>query len=134
MNNSAILAIEKLRKLLNPRGAKAEFCRKTGMARGLLDAYLAGNSKPGLDQIDKFAEALGVQPWDLIKPDDSIGTKIDTKETGQALELLSRLTFIWGVLDHSQRQLILDQAETLARGRVPSQSQPGKPIDQKKKA
>lgn len=66
--NSPKLLIEKLSKLLEKRGAKSEFCRKTGISRSLLEKWLGYDSSPGMESIDKIASALGTTPWDLVRP------------------------------------------------------------------
>lgn len=109
MNKSADLAIKKLKKLLEPRGAKADFCRKTGIARSLLDIYLAGGSRPGLDQIDKFAEALGIQSWELIKPDGAIPTPAQESPTVESLTKI--------IAEQEKRIQALESKET--QGNVP---------------
>lgn len=42
-----------------------------GVSQPMVQQYLAtGKSSPGLDVLERFASALGVQAWELIKPKD----------------------------------------------------------------
>lgn len=54
------------------RGFKAELSRKMGINQTRLRAYLVGLRIPRMDQLDKFAAALNIEPWDLITPEDII--------------------------------------------------------------
>lgn len=49
------------------RISKIELNRKTGISRNMIDRYLKG-AIPGLDIIEKIAEALNIKPWELIQP------------------------------------------------------------------
>lgn len=79
----------KLNIMATIRGFKADLARKMGIHSSLIQAYLDGTTTPGIDQIDRFAEALGLQTWELIKPDNAIATPMK-KEPGNA-ELLAAL-------------------------------------------
>lgn len=82
-------ALEQLRKRLNlfcqKRGAKAEIRAKTGFSASQLDRYISGETVPGVDQLEKIAEALGVQPWELIKPEAALPTPQPNPPTVDAL-------------------------------------------------
>ena len=41
--------------------------RMTGIARPTIDGYLS-EMEPGLAAVGKIASALGVEPWELLKP------------------------------------------------------------------
>lgn len=68
MANSTKALVKALETALAPRGAKAEFLRKTGMSPSSLAGYLKGENAASIDQLDRIADALGVDPWELLKP------------------------------------------------------------------
>ena len=82
-----------LRKRMNeklaPHGAVSEFCRVTGFSRQGVDKWLGGETIPSMDKIDKIAEALGLQPWELIKPQgaDSLVPDIKREFIQEILQL-----------------------------------------------
>ena len=67
-------SVKVLRKRLTDSLAKhgevVALARKTGINRGTIDKWIAGESVPNLDFLDQLAEGLGATPWELIKPDN----------------------------------------------------------------
>lgn len=49
-------------------GTVAAFCRKVGYTRSGVDKWLSKETTPGLKALDKIAEALEKDAWELIKP------------------------------------------------------------------
>lgn len=47
--------------------SKADFCNYVGISRPLLDAIEAGRSNIVLHRLVRIADALGVEPWELIR-------------------------------------------------------------------
>lgn len=76
--------------LSKKRGFQSELARNIGVHVNLIQKYVKGETVPGFDQVDKIAEALGLQAWELIKPDGATPTP---KEPGNAelLEAMSKL-------------------------------------------
>lgn len=109
-NNSWDLLRFKLVELSKERGFKAELARKMGVAPSLIQNYVDGNRTPGLDQLDKFAAALGVQPWELIKPIDSTNSEAKAVEDAS----LKRVIDAWTTLDEYERGRVADITESLA--------------------
>jgi transcriptional regulator with XRE-family HTH domain len=72
-------APEVLRKriaaLYSDFGRIAEVVRKTGLSRRVLEKWRDGESSPSIENLERLADALGVQPWELIKPDGAQPTK-----------------------------------------------------------
>ncbi len=64
-------------QLATKYGFQAELARKMGVSPGLIQSYVKGERTPGLDQLDKFAAALGRHPWDLIRPETVPTTRRD---------------------------------------------------------
>jgi transcriptional regulator with XRE-family HTH domain len=60
---------KRLRIALEPRGASAEFRRKTGFAPGSIINWLEKGQTPTIDNLDRVAEALGATPSELLKPE-----------------------------------------------------------------
>lgn len=77
---------------LSPHGAVSEFCRKTGLARSGVDRWLLpkekGGGSPNIENLDAIADALGITPWDLIKPENE--ETISLEEHFKALESYSK--------------------------------------------
>jgi transcriptional regulator with XRE-family HTH domain len=74
MSKSWDLLRKYLESLATTRGFKADLARKMGISRSQMQTYLDGERTPGLDMLDRFAEALGTQAWELIKPDAALPT------------------------------------------------------------
>lgn len=74
MPKSLNLIKNRLSGYFKERGAKAEIRKKTGFSGSQLDRYISGESDLGVEQLDRLAEALGIQPWELIKPDGTMPT------------------------------------------------------------
>lgn len=68
MINSWEVAKKKMESLAETRGFKADLARRLNIGPSALQNYFDGKRTPGLDQLDRFASALGIQPWELIKP------------------------------------------------------------------
>ena len=64
--SNALQAVEK-------RGiSKSELARRVGIDPASTAKYLSGKTKPGIDVIEKFAEALGVSPAWLLDANSSM--------------------------------------------------------------
>lgn len=50
------------------RGEKARIREKTGFSGSQIDGYFTGDTGASIDQLDRLAEALEIEPWELIKP------------------------------------------------------------------
>ena len=65
---------EKIRKLLIEKGLKLkELAEKSGIHYAHLSHMLSGHNRLRVDHIIKIAEALGVEPWELLAPE---GTRV----------------------------------------------------------
>lgn len=73
-------------------GLKAEFCRAVEMSASQVDAYIKGTTSPTLAVIERLAKHWGLQPWQLIRPDDAESppavTPIDAGELGEVIAAL----------------------------------------------
>ncbi len=52
---------------------KSALAKASGISRSQIDDYLGGRN-PTIESLGKIAKALDVQPWELIKPENAIGT------------------------------------------------------------
>jgi transcriptional regulator with XRE-family HTH domain len=68
MTNSAKTLEDLLNRAKETRGFIAELSQKTGIKGPQLQRYITGKNVPGLDILDRIAKALGIDPWELIKP------------------------------------------------------------------
>ena len=59
---------ENLGRLIESRRVKkAHLSRTTGISRMSIDAYLANKNSPMLETVERFAAALDVSVWELLK-------------------------------------------------------------------
>lgn len=95
--DSPRLIKQRLAKRLADRGARSEFCRKTGIPRSGLERWidLEDPAAPKLENLDKIAKGLGCQPWELLKPEDA--SSVSPSEPS-LLELRERLERIENLL------------------------------------
>jgi ribosome-binding protein aMBF1 (putative translation factor) len=57
----------KLRQALDDRGwSQSELARRLNIDQSVVNRYLNGRICPGLDLVEKFASALGVEPHNLL--------------------------------------------------------------------
>lgn len=78
-----------LSALLQAKGlSQSDLGRAMGVTASMVNQYLAGKSTPGLDVLTRFATALGVQAWELIKPS---GAEPTPKDSNVGEILLSHL-------------------------------------------
>lgn len=69
MRETMVLFYKRIAERLGPRGAVAEFVRKTGIMRSQVDGWKDGIGAPGLDKLDIIAEGLGYSSsWELLVP------------------------------------------------------------------
>lgn len=68
MSNASEVFSKKLGDLLAPHGAVTEFCKKTGLNRATVDNWLHGRTPPNVSKLQEVADALGVEPWEMIHP------------------------------------------------------------------
>lgn len=77
MANSLKTFIERVNLELKERkmaaGALAE---DAGLFPGQLSLYLKGKKKPSMETIDKISKALGIKPWDMIKPHGALDAPV----------------------------------------------------------
>jgi transcriptional regulator with XRE-family HTH domain len=91
MAKSWDLLRNRLKKALSPHGAVSEFCRRTGFARSGVDRWMHNENIPKLDNLDVIAEGLGVNPWDLIKPESIPQLQLPKPTPEEALEVLTEI-------------------------------------------
>lgn len=68
MSKSFELLQKRLLTEAKSHGRIANIARETGVSRVTLDRWIAGESIPSLENLDRVAAALGENPWDLLKP------------------------------------------------------------------
>ena len=120
--------LQAIREATENRGV-AEFARKVGVDRKTVEAWRKG-AYPGVEMLGKIAEALGSEPWILLKPDDSTNSEAKVVENP---ELLNRILAVWGTFNEDQRRLLAQNAEAFA-ARINPANQSSKPVSKHKKA
>lgn len=95
-----------LKKALDRHGAKAELARKSGVHPNSIDSYLELKTSPTLEQVEKMASALGIQVWEVFKPDSATPTQEFTPEIVALMRRIAKL-------NPAHRMLIIE-AVTLA--------------------
>ncbi len=68
MSQSAKHLLNLLRAATKPYGSISELARKAALKPPQLQRYLSGETSPSLETLDRLAEALGIHPWEMIKP------------------------------------------------------------------
>ncbi|TXH13498.1 MAG: XRE family transcriptional regulator [Hyphomicrobiaceae bacterium] len=115
MSKSFELFRAKLANRLENFGAKSEFCRKTGIARSLLDKWLNGESNPSLEILDKAAGGVETQPWQLICPDDAIANSVGKDQHLKAMaEMSVKIAMVQGQVE-GLRTALLEKTHELQR-------------------
>lgn len=90
MGKSAELLINRLNEVFaSGRMRKADFLRKTGMSPSVLEAYLQRRSVPGLEAVERIAEAIEVAPWELLNPGVEPTPLADTETLDNLAEVLN---------------------------------------------
>jgi transcriptional regulator with XRE-family HTH domain len=56
---------------------KEEIKKSAGFSGSQLNRYIEGESEPGIDAVDRIADALKVKPWDLIKPPEATNAEAE---------------------------------------------------------
>lgn len=70
MTRSAKVLIKNLKKILEDMGwTYARLAKETGMAQPQISLHLNEKSQPTLEALDRYAQALGVTPYDLLLDD-----------------------------------------------------------------
>lgn len=70
MNNSTQLFSKRLTERTSKRGDLKLFADSMGVQAASLHKYLKAETSPSLDTLDKFAGAMGIEPWRLIHPSE----------------------------------------------------------------
>ncbi len=74
---------KRIKQLMVERGIKLkELSEKTGIKYGYLAHLLSGKNRLRIDHITQIAEALGVEPWELLAPE---GVNISVSGVGVAV-------------------------------------------------
>lgn len=72
------------------RGEKARIREKTGFSGSQIDGYFTGDTGASIDQLDRLAEALEIEPWELIKPGSASDNDLRMRVKNEAADLLRR--------------------------------------------
>lgn len=67
---------------------RSEFARKVDMSPSHISRYLNGNTEPGIGVVTRFAEALGLEPWELLKPPGATEARPDSGTFQRLVALL----------------------------------------------
>lgn len=76
MYRSPELLAKALNLALSSHGSIADFCKKAGFTYPTVQHWRNLERSPTLENLDRIAMALGVQPWELIKPYGAEATPI----------------------------------------------------------
>lgn len=74
MSSSSEILAKKIDAALVEWGAKAKLQRDAGISHSQLERYRDKRSDPTLATLDRLAEGMGFQPWELIKPEGASPT------------------------------------------------------------
>lgn len=90
MSEALKLLAKRLEAATRERGAKAAFCRATGMSASQVDGYIAGRNQPNLAVLERIAQHFGIAPWELIRPPGAEATPAPAPMADQAAIALIR--------------------------------------------
>lgn len=91
MSKASEIFASSLNRELSGYGSIAKFCRDTGFSRNAVEAWLSGDSSPTVANLDRIAEALDLEPWELIKPEGADQERA-VEALGQAAAALTGLS------------------------------------------
>lgn len=83
----------RIKELCGEKGVSiVELAKRIGMSRVSISNMIAGRQSPPVDTLDKIADALGVEAWELLKSPDEIMPKMESHLTcpkcGAKLQLI----------------------------------------------
>lgn len=104
---------QRIRALLNELNiSQTEFCDKTGIKKSALSNYLNGDRQPRQDQLDKIADAFGVDPAWLMGYDVRSLTDNDNEQKDFAkYQSAARLMAYAELLSKNEIRKLLDVAK-----------------------
>lgn len=103
MGNSLKILAKKVSALTLQRGKKTEIRQKTGFSASQLDNYLNGKTSPSLDAVDRLAEAVQMDAWELICPRPLSKNQVDSLTEDQR----DAIGMIAGMNDAELRPVLL---------------------------
>lgn len=72
----------RIKEICSEKGISiVELAKRIGMSRVSINNMVAGRQSPPVSTLDKIAEALEVETWELLKSPDEISVKSE-KESG----------------------------------------------------
>lgn len=90
MHKSSQALQKKLSEALSPHGSIGDFVKKTGFSRSGVEKWRDGESSPSIENLEKIAEALETDPWDLIKPANASDTDLRMRMKSETAAFVRR--------------------------------------------
>lgn len=104
-----------LERAVEPHGAVSRLARESGLSRATIDKWLRDESTPTLDNLDAVAGALGVIPWELIKPERAGAEASQPPERLDGAEALRSLLALLPTMKEPELRALAKYAATLRR-------------------
>lgn len=109
-------SIDKINAILAKRGITgADLGRMIGVTNGVYSQWNTKRSKPSNPSLRRIADALEIDVRDIL-PDSVVETPAQKTEGGLSVEQ-REIMELYDVLDPPERNLLLETARALARGR-----------------
>lgn len=102
-----------------------------GVSQPMVQQYLGGKNKPGLDVLERFAEALKTSPWELIKPPSASSLP---SLPPPLLPILLEIATLLPSMNKGEVDVLLETARAFAGPRDPRNGDAPKVSEKTKKA
>lgn len=89
--------------------------RRSGLLRSYISRVEGGYTAPSLSTLEKFAKALGVEPYQLLFQGEGRPTAPKLPEQAGASKPVKRLVKLFGEMSSTNRKLLLAMASKLGK-------------------
>lgn len=89
--------------------------RRSGLLRSYISRVEGGYTAPSLSTLEKFAKALGVEPYQLLFQGEGRPTAPKLPEQAGAAKPVKRLVKLFGEMSSTNRKLLLAMASKLGK-------------------
>lgn len=107
---------ERIRSLREAKGfSQGDIEKRSGLLRSYISRVEGGYTAPSLATIDKFAKALGVQPYQMLLNDGAKRRPTSSREDRAVSRSANRLLRTYQGLSASNRRLLISIALQLGK-------------------
>jgi transcriptional regulator with XRE-family HTH domain len=107
---------KRLRSLRISKGlSQGDIERRSGLLRSYISRVEGGYTSPTLQTLEKFAEAMGIQSYQILFPDPGRPRKPDTNSQPHLSDSAKRLLKLYEGMNRDDRKLLVAVASKLAK-------------------